>query len=60
MNPKLKSLVNNNINDMIKNAIKGLDYKTSYLIEFGSDTIPEVTEVEIIYTDTGEMVIERK
>ena len=57
MNIKVKDLVNSSdIKSKIKNAVNGMDYKTTYLVEFGSDTIPEVTEVEIIDTDNGEMV----
>lgn len=60
MNIKVKDLVNStDITSKIKNAIKGMDYKTTYLVEFGSDCMAKVTEVYII-EHRGNEIIERK
>ena len=45
---KLKNMVNNDIPEIIKKLLYGLDYKKTYVIEFLHDTSVEVREVEVI------------
>lgn len=60
MNIKVKDLVNSSdIKSKIKNAVNGMDYKTTYLVEFGSDCKAIVTEIYIIENE-GLEIIERK
>ena len=57
---KLKDLVNSSdVTKKIKNAVAGMDYKATYLVEFGCDCMATVTEVDII-EDRGYEIIERK
>lgn len=60
MNMKVKDLVNStDISNKIKNAVNGMDYKATYLVEFGSDCMAKVTEIDIIEVMDYE-IIERK
>ena len=43
---KLKNMVNQNTAEVIKKLLYGLDYKTSYVVEFLNDMSVEVREVE--------------
>jgi len=43
---KLKDMINNDTPEIIKKLLYGLDYKTSYIVEFLNDMSVEVREVE--------------
>jgi len=45
---KLKDMVNKDVSEVIKKLVYGLDYNTSYIIEFSHDMSAEVSEVEVI------------
>jgi hypothetical protein len=45
---KLKNMVNKDIAEIMKKLLHGLDYKTSYIVEFSHDMSVEVSEAEII------------
>ena len=45
---KLKDMVNKDVSEVIKKLVNGLDYNTSYIIEFSHDTSVDVREVEVI------------
>lgn len=60
MDIKLKDVVYSiDITNKIENTINGMDYRTTYLVEFGSDCMATVTEVDIIEFK-GLKIIERK
>lgn len=43
---KLKNMINQNTPEIIKKLLYGLDYNTSYVVEFYRDTSVEVREVK--------------
>jgi len=43
---KLKDMINQNTPEIIKKLLYGLDYNTSYVVEFYRDSSVEVREVE--------------
>ena len=45
---KLKNVINNDTPEIMKKLLYGLDYKTTYVVEFLHDTSVEVREVEIV------------
>jgi hypothetical protein len=45
---KLKNMVNKDIPEIMKKLLHGLDYRTTYIVEFSHDMSAEVTEVEVI------------
>lgn len=45
---KLKNMVNNDVSEIIKKLLHGLDYKTTYIVEFSSDTSVEVKEAVVV------------
>ncbi len=45
---KLKNIVNNDTAEIIKKLVHGLDFRTSYIVEFQHDGSVEVREVDII------------
>lgn len=45
---KLKNMVNNDVSEIMKKLLHGLDFKTTYLVEFSSDTSVEVRELEVV------------
>jgi hypothetical protein len=45
---KLKNMVNKNIPEIMKKLLYGLDYKTTYIVEFSHDMSVEVREVDIV------------
>ena len=54
---KLKDIVNKNTSEIIKKLLYGLDYNTSYVVEFYRDTSVEVREVErVIDKETNEVM----
>ncbi len=62
---KLKDIVNKNTPELIKKLLYGLDYNTSYVVEFYRDTSVEVREVvkvrdketdEVMYIEKWEEV----
>ena len=54
---KLKDMVNQNTPEIIKKLLYGLDYNTSYVVEFYRDTSVEVREVERVRDkETNEIV----
>lgn len=60
MNIKVKDLINtNDIKNKIKNAVNGMDYRTTYLIEFGSDCKAKVTEIDIVYNEDLEIIVRK-
>ena len=60
MNIKIKDLVNSSdIKSKIKNAVNGMDYKTTYLVEFGTDCMATVTEIDIVYNEDLEIILRK-
>ena len=54
---KLKNMVNQDTQEIIKKLLYGLDYKTSYVVEFLHDMSVEVREVEkVIDEETNEII----
>ena len=45
---KLKNMINKDVPEIIKKLVYGLDYNTSYIIEFSHDMSAEVAELEVI------------
>ena len=58
---KLKDIVNQNTPELIKKLLYGLDYNTSYVVEFYRDTSVEVKEVKrVIDKKTNEIIYVEK
>lgn len=54
---KLKNMVNQDTPEVIKKLLYGLDYKTSYIVEFLNDMSVEVREVEKVRDkETNEII----
>ena len=54
---KLKNMVNQNTPEIIKKLLYGLDYNTTYVVEFYRDTSVEVREVKrVIDKETNEII----
>lgn len=50
-------MVNNDVSEIIKKLLHGLDYKTSYVVEFLNDMSVEVREVEKVRDkETNEII----
>lgn len=45
---KLKNMVNKDVPEIIKKLLHGLDYRTTYIVEFSSDLSVEVREVDVV------------
>lgn len=45
---KLKDMVNKNVPEIMEKLLYGLDYRTSYIVEFANDCSVEVREVEVV------------
>jgi hypothetical protein len=45
---KLKNMVNKDVPEIIKKLLYGLDYRTSYIVEFLHDCSVNVKEVNVI------------
>ena len=54
---KLKNMVNQDTQEIIKKLLYGLDYKTSYVVEFLHDMSVEVREVEKVRDDETNEII---
>ncbi len=58
---KLKDMINQNTPEIIKKLLYGLDYNTSYVVEFYRDTSVEVREVKrVIDKETNEIMYKEK
>ena len=58
---KLKDMINQNTPEIIKKLLYGLDYNTSYVVEFYRDTSVEVKEVKrVIDRETDEIIYVEK
>ena len=58
---KLKDIINQNTPEIIKKLLYGLDYNTSYVVEFYRDSSVEVREVEIVRDkETNEVMYKEK
>ena len=58
---KLKDMVNRNTPELIKKLVYGLDYNTTYVVEFYRDTSVEVREVKrVINKGTNEIIYVEK
>lgn len=59
---KLKDMVNQNTSEVMKKLLKGLDFNTTYVVEFLHDINVEIREVEKVRDkDTNEIIyIERR
>ena len=54
---KLKDMVNKDTPEIIKKLLYGLDYNTTYVVEFYRDTSVEVKEVKrVISNETNEII----
>lgn len=54
---KLKNMINQDTPEVIKKLLYGLDYKTSYVVEFLNDMSVEVREVEKVRDkETNEII----
>lgn len=45
---KVKDMVNKDVPEIMKKLLHGLDYRTSYIVEFAHDCSVEVREVEVV------------
>lgn len=45
---KLKNLVNKDVPEIMKKLLYGLDYRTTYIVEFSHDMSVDVREVEVV------------
>jgi len=54
---KLKDMVNQDTQGLIKKLLHGLDYRTSYVIEFLHDMSVEVREVEKVRDEETNEII---
>jgi len=45
---KLKNMINKDVPEIMKKLLHGLDYRTSYIVEFAHDCSVEVKEVEAV------------
>ena len=45
---KLKNMINKDVPEIMKKLLHGLDYRTSYIVEFAHDCSVEVREVEVV------------
>ena len=58
---RLKDMVNQNTPEIIKKLLYGLDYNTTYVVEFYRDTSVEVKEVKrVIDKETKEIIYVEK
>ena len=58
---KLKNMVNQNTQEIIKKLLYGLDYNTIYVVEFYRDSSVEVREVERVRDkETNEIIYVEK
>jgi len=58
---RLKDMVNQNTPEVIKKLLYGLDYNTTYVVEFYRDTSVEVKEVKrVIDKETDEIIYVEK
>ena len=58
---KLKNMVNQNTSEIMKKLLYGLDYNTTYVVEFYRDTSVEVKEVKrVIDKETNEIIYVEK
>ena len=58
---RLKDMINQNTPEIIKKLLYGLDYNTSYVVEFYRDTSVEVREVKrVIDKKTNEIIYVEK
>ena len=54
-------MINQNTSEIIKKLLYGLDYNTSYVVEFYRDTSVEVKEVKrVIDKETNEIIYVEK
>ena len=54
---KLKNVINKDVHEIMKKLLYGLDFKTTYVVEFLHDTRLEVREVEIVRDKTTNKII---
>ncbi len=45
---KLKNIVNNDTAEIIKKLVHGLDFRTSYIVEFLHDGSVDVREIDVV------------
>ena len=45
---KLKDMVNKDVPEVIKKLVNGLDYNTTYIVEFSHDMSVEVSELGVV------------
>lgn len=45
---KLKNMVNNDVSEIMKKLLHGLDFKTTYIVEFLHDSSVIVKELEVV------------
>ena len=58
---KLKDMINQNTPEIIKKLVYGLDYNTTYVVEFYRDSSVEVREVERVRDrETNEIIYVEK
>ena len=58
---RLKDMVNQNTPEIIKKLVYGLDYNTTYVVEFYRDSSVEVREVERVRDrETNEIIYVEK
>lgn len=54
---KLKNMLNKDVPEIIKKLLHGLDYKTTYIVEFSSDLSVEVREADVVRDKITDKVI---
>ena len=45
---KLKNMINKDVPEIIKKLLDGIDYKTTYVVEFAHDMSVDVKKVEVV------------
>lgn len=54
---KLKNMVNKDVPEIIKKLLHGLDYRTTYIVEFSNDLSVEVREADVVRDKKTDKVI---
>lgn len=58
---KLKDMVNKDVPEIIKKLLHGLDYRTTYIVEFSNDMSVEVREADVVRDKkTNEVIYKEK
>lgn len=53
---KLKNMINKDVPEIMKKLLHGLDFRTSYIVEFFHDMNVDVREVDVVRDKTGKII----